>query len=66
MAFIIANILPLETINELNINFDMAKFKLTIGRLKVKPRQLPKIDSFSFFDKLMREDDEVIYERNTY
>ena len=61
MAFIIANILPLETINELN-----EIYKLHIKRIKVHGYALGKVDDFSFYDRLMREDDEVIYERNTY
>ena len=61
MAFIIANILPLETINELN-----EIFKLHICRINHIPQKWPEHDDFKFYDKLMKSNQEVVYERNTY
>ena len=73
MAFIIANILPLETINELNERFNLSIKRININNsinsLMGIPKAygLDKIDwKFERMKRFMEQDDEVIYERNTY
>ena len=66
MGYRIINALNDETINDLNTNFGMHLSRDFIKRAEVFISPLTYDKEFMAMKREMEEDDEVIYERNTY